>query len=222
MTETVDIIVLGQTKFKDNSIILHTLTKGYGRRGYIVRLRKGESMSKFLPFNILEAESFTNSKSTSGGASNLGKLSNISMKSPLFGIRGDVFKNTITLFLSELLFRVVKDGTDEEGLFPWCVKQIMILDALESDYSNFHLRFLLEFAAILGFSPEYENLRPFVGRHSETIRQFLTLPYEDTMLIQLNGEVRNEIATSLIKYLEFHTESSIQIRSLAVLRDLFA
>ena len=41
------------------------------------------------------------------------------------------------------------------------------------------------------------------------------------MLIPLSGQVRNDLASSLIRYLEFHTESTINIRSLAVLRELF-
>jgi hypothetical protein len=42
------------------------------------------------------------------------------------------------------------------------------------------------------------------------------------MLIPLNGATRNEIAEEILRYIEFHTESSLNVNSLKVLRELFA
>ena len=50
----------------------------------------------------------------------------------------------------------------------------------------------------------------------------LTLGISISFLILLNGQLRSDIAASIIKYLEFHTESAINIRSLQVLHELFA
>ena len=41
------------------------------------------------------------------------------------------------------------------------------------------------------------------------------------MLLPLRGSDRNEIAESILKYIEHHTESSVNVRSLAVLRDIY-
>ena len=41
------------------------------------------------------------------------------------------------------------------------------------------------------------------------------------MLIPLSGADRNKIAEDILRYLEFHTESSINVRSLRVLHELF-
>ena len=46
--------------------------------------------------------------------------------------------------------------------------------------------------------------------------------FASSMLIPLSGAVRNEIAEDILRYLEFHTESSINVNSLKVLRELFA
>ena len=104
-------------------------------------------MSLLLPLNILEAEVVESTKSTLFTARNLTALH------PLLGIRSNIFKNSMTMFMSEVLYRVVKDGTREEGLYEWCEKNILLLDAVQTDFSNFHLRFLLELAVALGFSP---------------------------------------------------------------------
>ena len=41
------------------------------------------------------------------------------------------------------------------------------------------------------------------------------------MLLPLSGQARGEIAGQLLKYLEFHTGEQLNIRSLAVLRELY-
>ena len=126
------------------------------------------------------------------------------------------------MFLSEVLYRVVKDGAVEQGLFEWCEKNILLLDSIRTDFSNFHIRFLLEFAVALGFSPEARDLSPFVGEHFPIIERFMTLSFAESMLIPLSGAVRNEIAEGILRYIEFHSESAVNVNSLKVLRELFA
>lgn len=141
---------------------------------------------------------------------------------PLMGIRNSVYKNSITMFMSEVLFRIVREGAYEQGLYEWCEKNILLLDAMQEDFNNFHIRFLLELTIALGFSPEAKDLLPFVGDHFAVVEQFMKLPFADSMLIPLTGPVRNEIAEEILRYIEFHTESAVNINSLKVLRDLFA
>lgn len=213
---TTELIVLHTTKFGENSLVVHTLSKDYGRRSFLVRGAGKKAMSLFLPMNVLEADIIESSKST------LYTARNFSAKYPLLGIRGNIFKNSMTMFLSEVLYRAVKDGVNEPGLFEWCEKNIVLLDAIQSDFSNFHIRYLLELAVTLGFSPVTRDLRPFVGEHFAVVEQFMQQPFAQSMLIPLNGQARNEIAEQLLRYIEFHTESSLNVNSLKVLRELFA
>ena len=217
MTTNTGLIVLHTTKFGENSIVLHTLSKEYGRRGFLVRgVGKRSMTSLFLPLTVLEADITESSKSK------LYTARNLNAKYPLNGIRSNMFKNSMTLFMSEVLYRVVKEGGNEQGLFEWCEKSIQLLDSIESDFSNFHLRFLIEFAVALGFSPEARDLQPFVREHYPVVERLMKENFADVMLIPLNGPLRNEIAEEILRYLEFHTESAINVSSLKVLRELFA
>ena len=179
-------------------------------------------MSSFLPLNILDADIVSNPKSS------LWSASNIVVKSPLDGIRGNLYKNTMTLFMSEVLFRTIKDGVNEDGLFEWCLKSIMTLDAIESNFSNYHIRFLLELAGARGFSPSFDDIAPFTSagtgsnNHLKALEAFLTASFSESMIIPLTGADRKEIAEDLLRYLEFHTESTIAVRSLDVLHEVFA
>ena len=217
MTTNTELIVLHTTKFGENSLVVHTLSRDYGRRSFLVKgAGKKSSMALFLPLSVLEADIVETSKST------LYTARNLSAKHPLMGIRNNMFKNSMTMFMSEVLYRVVKDGASEHGLFEWCEKDILLLDAIQTDFSNFHIRFLLELAVTLGFSPEAQDLMPFVGEHYPVVEKFMTLPFAESMLIPLNGAVRNEIAEEILRYIEFHTESAVNVNSLKVLRELFA
>lgn len=215
MTRNTELIILHTTKFGENSLVVHTLSRDYGRRSFFIRGAGRKPMSLFLPLNILEAD-IVESPRTS-----LYTARNISARCPLNGIRGDVFKNTMSMFMSEVLFRVVKDGADEPGLYDWCSRNILLLDAIQTDFSNFHIRFLLELTVALGFGPESKDIGPFVGDHYPIVERFMKESFARSMLIPLNGVTRNEISEEILRYIEFHTESVVNVNSLKVLRELF-
>ena len=211
-----ELIILHSTKFGENSIVAHTLSKEYGRRSFLIRgAGKRGTMTLMLPLTILEAEIVETSKST------LYTARNLSAKYPLSGIRNSISKNSMTLFMSEVLYRTVKDGAKEQGLFEWCEKNILLLDAMQTDFSNFHIRFLLELAVVLGFSPESRDLMPFVGEHYSVVEKFMKESLAEAMLVPLNGAVRNQIAEEILRYIEYHSESAVNVASLKVLRELF-
>lgn len=217
MVKDTELIVLHTTRYGENSLVVHTLSKEYGRRSFIIKgVGKKSVMSLFLPLNILEAAVVESSKSS------LYTMRNPVAKHPLLGIRNSLYKNSMTMFMSEVLYRVIKDGTNEHGLFEWCEKNILLLDAITDDFSNFHLRFLLELAMVLGFSPSSHDLQPFVGAHYPIVEKFMTMSFVESMMIPLSGQVRNEIAEEILRYIEFHSESAVNVNSLKVLRELFA
>ncbi len=234
MKSKAELIVLNHTKFGENSIVLHTLSAEYGRHGFLVKVSPKTAMALFLPLNILQAEVTENPKSDLWFARNFVSVT------PLNGIRNNIHKNTMTLFMSEVLYRVVKDQTNEDGLADWLKGQIMTLDALESDFANFHLLFLLNLCSALGFDPDTAGLAPFVvgssptchperpghperseGSNLKALDSLIKLPFAEALLLPLSGVDRNAIAESILKYIEFHTESTVNVRSLAVLREIY-
>lgn len=215
MTFRTELIVLGTTKLGEKSLVVHCLTPSLGRRSFLTAVPRGGGMALFLPLNILDGEVSENPKS------NLWRVRQLSAVHPLNDIRSSVSKNSITLFMAEVLYRTVRNGVQESGLFEWCRRSVLTLDALRSDFSNYHLRFLLEFAVALGFSPSLADLAPFAGEHLAEIRALLENDFSRAMLLPLNGKSRSEIAESLLQYIGYHSDCSLNIRSLAVLRELY-
>ena len=216
MKGSAELIILGYTRFGENRLVLHTLSREYGRRSFLTCVGKGAGMALFLPLNIVEATIKENPKSQ------LWNASGITARFPLFGIRDSLYKNTITLFMSEVLLRTVREGVQEDGLYEWCFRSILTLDALTGSSANFPLHFLLDLCEALGFRASAEDVMPFVGEHLAGMQRLLEAPFAEAMLIPYTGAERNALSDILLRYLEFHTESSINIRSLKVVRELFS
>lgn len=214
--QSIEFIVLATTKVGEGSVVVHTLSREYGRRGFIVRPGKKAGMALFLPLNILEADVVENPKSE------LWSLRSIQVRDSLNGIRENIRKNTMTMFLSEVLFRTLRDGSVEDGLYQWCIGSILTLNAMESDFANYSIRFLLEFAGALGFRPSFADIAPFTQDYAPQMRSMLEFSFSESMLVPMSGQVRNSLCESALRYLEHHTDQSIKVKSLSVLRELYA
>ena len=124
MKQALEFIIIGTTKVGEKSLVLHTLSAEYGRRSFIVSISKSSSMALYLPLNILSGEVSDNH------LSDLWRVSGLRAEYSLSGIRGDVRKNTMTMFLSEVLFRCLRDGEYSPDLYGWCRQSILTLDSL--------------------------------------------------------------------------------------------
>ena len=221
------IIVLNTTKVGDKSLVVHALSRELGRRSFITsaggasgarrggRSGSGHSggMAFWQPLSVLDVEVLENPKS------DLWRLHGVSAVYPLTGLRGDVGRSAVCMFMAEVLYRAVREGAEPE-LYDWCEKSILTLDALSGSYANYHLRWLLELCSAMGFTPSVEDLAPFAEEHLRDMSGLLG-PYEGALLLPLTGKARSEIAGALLDYLSAHLEYRLNIRSLAVLGELF-
>jgi len=213
--DSTELIVLGTTKVGESGIVVHTLSREYGRRGFLVRSGKKAGMALFLPMNVLEADVVENPKS------DLWTIRNISLKEGLTSVRENLYKNTMTLFLAEVLFRTLREGMAEDGLYEWCIGSLLALNAMESDFSNFPVRWLMELAGAMGFRPSFDDIAPFAKENLKEMKLLLNADFSESMLIPLNGATRNALCEELLQYLSYHTEYPVQIKSLSVLRELY-
>lgn len=234
--ETTGLIVLNTVRYGDSAVIIQALSPKYGRCGLIAKgvgrgRNNGRSSALFQPLSILEAEVGENPKSS------LLTLYNAYESYSYSTVRTDMYKAAISLFMCELLYRVIKDGAREDGLFEWVKEMAGVLDRLESNYANFHLYFAVGLCSALGFRPNdnYSDTNRifsvesadfsssgnhFSERNSLFLHRLLSLDFADCMMIPATGEQRLSFMEDMLRFLEFHSDMLLDVKSLKVLHEV--
>lgn len=203
MLTTTDAIVLSLQPHSDKAHVLHAYTRAGGRINYMVYgLGKKKSAGTYSPLSIVQITTDNKSIRTA-------QLSYVPTS-----ITTDPYKRTIALFLSEVLYSVLRHPMMDEPMFDFLVASIKELDSLPASSNpltlsspnplpNFHLQFLIDFAAKLGFAiPEGNPLT-----HSSTH--------------PLTRKERQAALRALCDYFEEHVETWQSPRSLDVLMEVF-
>jgi recombinational DNA repair protein (RecF pathway) len=108
----------------------------------------------------------------------------------------DPYKRTIALFISEVLYHVLRHPMSDEPMFDFIAQSIQALDETDEP-QNFHLSFLVGLAAKLGFAMSEELPLPQTRRE------------------------RQKQLRALCAYFEEHVETWKTPRSLDVLMEVF-
>ena len=144
MLSTTDAIVLSLQPYSDKAHILHAYTRAGGRVNYMVYgIGRKNTTGKYSPLSILQITTDNKSIRTA-------QLSYIPTT-----LTTDPYKCAIVLFLSEVLYHVLRHPMQDEMLWDFIAHAIEELDA-SAEPQNFHLSFLVGFAAKLGFAMPQE------------------------------------------------------------------
>ena len=212
-------IVLHTLKYGDTSLIVHGYTQEEGRVSFILRGAFRQANGKRGSSNhgtvLLVA-----SKSPKGSMS---YLKEFSPKYRLHSIREDFSKISIAMFISELLYRTLLHSERDEELYAFLEDAVLKLEAVEGSPANFHLWFLDRYAAFLGFPFERGfnlDFNPFTPEQTDRLRSIHEASFGDALSLPMTGVERKELIEAVIRWLEFHTGSRIDLRSLSVLHQI--
>ena len=143
MLSTTDAIVLSLQPHSDKAHVLHAYTRAGGRVNYMVYgIGRKNTSGKYSPLSIVQLT--TDDKSIRTAQLNFVPTT----------ITTDPYKRTIALFISEVLYHVLRHPMTDEPMWDFIAQAIEELDNTDSP-QNFHLQFLITFAAKLGFAMEY-------------------------------------------------------------------
>lgn len=230
--------MLSITKFGERQLVAHLLTPSRSRVGYVVSLGRGaEARRLFAPLSLIE---FTGIY----GRGDLGKMREVVAAPALYNIGYDPIKCTLALFVSELLYRVVRtEGEVEQSLYDFVRQAIITLDGAEDRQmvANFHLWFMVRLAGALGYAPrdnwgqgvwfdikagEFVRDRPLHALCMEPecagLLARLMASDGDTATWGLSGGLRREFLSAMTDYYAWHTEAIYSVRSLSILSEVFA
>jgi DNA repair protein RecO (recombination protein O) len=169
------------------------------------------------------------------------RLKEMRMEQSFTGIPFDPIKNSLALFLSEVLFRTLRQSEPDESLYLFLENSILQLDCSEARNSNFHLVFLLKLTRYLGFEPNqdetkatYFDLMNGVFLKEKPIHVHFILPEvtEDFIRV-LNADYstmhnlsftrarRADLLRGIVEYYQLHLPEFHGLHSLPVLQSLF-
>lgn len=223
-------ISLGYFPYKESSIIAKIYTEEFGLQSYLVngvRTAKGKQKAAlFQPLTILELVVYQN------GKSGLQRISELKCKYACQSIPFDYYKITISLFLSEVLQKVITEGLPDEHLFKFIEDQIYFLDK-EPFNGSFHLKFLLKLLDFLGIHSDDENELLSQSFSNNSRDKLIQLTTEEKLLfsqlLENNREfpkmdriTRLRIVDFLLNFYCAHYPSMESLKSLQVLREIMS
>ena len=238
MLQTTRAVVLKTIRHGDTSIILKAYTESSGLRSYVVRAGARKSsgrMAVLQPLNRVEIVA------TEDPDRDLNNVREIRVAEPYMKLPFDPLRGTIALFVQEVLYRVLKEGSADPELFEFVQRALHAMDQQE-DLRHFPILFLLGMAAQLGFAPEPPqagedrfDLKEGYFTHGDAQHGHTMGPPLSTALarsVMADGfilpgnplplEVRRQLLDHLLLYFRLHVEGLGELRSPAVLHQVLS
>jgi len=238
MLISTEAIALSSIKYSESSLIVKCFTLSDGIKSYLIkgiRSRKKNSLNLalFQPLTILEIDA--NHKNNG----NLESLRSAKILHPYKTITFDIYKNSIALFLSEILSKSIREEEKNEALYLF-IKNSMIWFDSSSSYINFHIHFIVKFLKFLGISPieskiNFKGFDMINGTFSNSLnkdncmtgkvityfKEFLGTNFDRNDLTISSSLERKELLEFLMKYMQIHLEDFRRPNSLNIMYDLF-
>ncbi len=151
----------------------------------------------------------------------------------------DIVKNSLVLFLAEMLTNSIQEQEEDIGLFNYLEYALHWLDE-HAPPPNFHSLFLLNLTKYLGFYPDTSymhapyfdlleggfcktpSLNPLIQDEQIVgFRKLLGINFDALQSIHMNKLQRQELLKKVILYFELHLHGFRKPKSLAVLNAVF-
>ncbi|HEY9125137.1 MAG TPA: DNA repair protein RecO [Bacteroidales bacterium] len=241
MLEKTRAITLHGLKYGDTGLVVHLYTEAHGRQSYFVKgafSKKSQIKSNlFFPLSLLELEVYHKP------SSQLNKIKEAVLTPQLLTIHSNPYKNAIAIFISEVLYKVLREEAANDSMFNFLFNSVCMLDLHHDSPSNFHLVFMCLLAKQLGFFPtnNYSSVNKFFDLHegffvsqhpshrqcmgagmSEIFSELLGTNYENSAHLPIDRMMRASMLDAIATYFYLHMHGIGQFKSLQVLHDVFA
>lgn len=215
-------IVLSHIPYGESSIIAHIYTVHHGYQAFLVNAvrskRSKHSMAYFQPFTLLDLVIYW--KPTR----DIQRISEF--KSVMNWHTDDIKKQTVLLFLGEVVEKLLRnEHTEHPALFSF-LKESLAYFKMAPSTENFHIQFLLQLSHHLGIDISsgaelFENMNKVADR--EDVEQLINalLAADFANKIQASGDLRFQSLEYLTHYFRHHVPGFGEVKSLKVLKQIF-
>ncbi len=237
-------VILRSVKYGETSLIVSAYTELYGLQSYIVQgvrtsSKKGTGKANyFQPGSMLELIVYHHD------LKNLQRIKEFKWSYLYEQLFADVIKNTVLLYMMELLQKCVKQPENNPDLFYFIEEALMQLDhANEKVTANFPLYFALHLTNFFGFQINVDDaeINPVLdlqegsftathpqhvyyaeGKTAELIRELLkAMQPHELVEIPMNYLQRRQVLEVLETYYALHISEFGKLKTLPVLQQIF-
>lgn len=238
-------IVLKGVKFGETSLIVTVFTELFGLQSYIVNnvrvasKKGGAKANHFQPSAALDLVVYKND------FKNLQRIKEFKWAHLYQHIFSDVPKNSVALFMIELLNKCLKEPEENNELYYFIEDAFVHLDVANTTVTaNFSLFFALHLAVFFGFriNDEYTQEQHYLdlqegvfvadqpghphfleGRMAEVTSHLLKIMQpEDLAELQLSGDFRRRLLSAYESYYALHIPEFGTLRTLPILREVLS
>lgn len=232
-------IVLHITDYSETSVVARIYTELFGAQSYLinnVRNTKAKVKANLLqPLTLLDLIVYHKS------SRDLQRVKEIKAFPVLQNIPYHVGKSSISFFIAEVLYKVLREEEANEDLFDFLFHAIQLLDLQTTNDNLFHHSFMLQLSKYLGFFPHgtyNENSSVFnlmdgvfqsnfvalphyiAGKPAETFSMVQQTSFENLNLLGLSYLDRKELLQNILQYYKLHLQNFGEMRSLAILEEV--
>lgn len=233
-------IVLHHLKYSETSVIATLYTEAFGRQSYIINgIRSPKSKQKtglLQPLFLLEIEAYHKA------GREVQRLKEFRLDKVYQTIPFDVVKSTIAMFLSEIMYKTIRNEETDAELFQFIYESLIHFDLMKEGSSNFHLWFLANLLRFLGLQPQnnynptyqwfdLKNGKFLISKpiHPNTpnledsrfLSELFALDYHAMNTFSISGNQRSRLLEFLLEYYTIHFEKIGKINSLKILGEIF-
>lgn len=232
-------IVIHTIKYSDTSLIVKMYTRSDGLKSYMIKgvLTSKKKVLKPAYFQPLTQLNITANHNNKG---RLCSIKEAHVLNPVITIYKSVTKQSIVLFLSEIVSNSVKEEEANTQLYEYLETAVSWLDQHEN-IANFHLIFLIHLTKFLGFYPDISQLDKtafdlhqgiftdtakgkdvIFGKKLAVFKQLLGTDFDTVESISFHQSERRSILQTIIRYFELHLDGFRKPKSLSILEAVFS
>ncbi|MBS7370781.1 MAG: DNA repair protein RecO [Bacteroidaceae bacterium] len=239
MEERTHGIVLRKVRYNDTGMIVDIFTASRGTVSFLAKTGKGSRLRAPLltPLAIVDIRFRWRQQRP------LQLLDDVQTAMPYTALGMDPVRTSVALFLQEFLYHTLKNEVANEALFDYVTQSMRILDEATDGLANFHLAFMIRLTHYLGLWPRTENwqrgcmldLKEGVmtchtpehrfwvsAEDTSRIPILARMTFSNMRYFRMNRAQRNTILEGLITYYRLHVPEFPELRSVEILREIFA
>ncbi|QSE97795.1 DNA repair protein RecO [Fulvivirga lutea] len=209
-------VVLKYFKYRDTSIIAKVYTEEFGLQSYIVNgVRSARAKGKIALFQPLTLLNMVVYKKPNSG---IQRISEMNCSTPLNSMPYDIVKSSIGVFISEVLYKCIKEDEADESLFNFISRTILSLDAQKEINLNFHLIFLIQLSHYLGIGITTTNQFMYIDSANEVEKLEELINSEFDSRHSIPNSLRRAILDDLLQFYRTHIDIPGEFKSIEILR----